>query len=66
MAQVVKDDAPALTACEPAEAIVKANPQDEFTGLKWEFTLKDGRKFTQNYTTNIPKQLPNWRTIGAK
>jgi hypothetical protein len=55
-----------VTACWPSEAIVKANPQHEYTGLKWEFTLKDGRKFERTYTTNIPQPPPGWRTMGTK
>ncbi|HXP82881.1 MAG TPA: hypothetical protein VN976_23470 [Verrucomicrobiae bacterium] len=56
-----------ITACEPDEIIVKSNPQFEaYTGLKWEFTLKDGRKFVRTYTTNVPKLPPNWKTMGTK
>jgi hypothetical protein len=56
-----------ITACEPDQVIVKSNPQYEYcTGLKWEFTLKDGRKFVRTFTTNIPQLPPNWQTMGTK
>lgn len=54
-----------ITACEPAECIVKANPQYRWWGIVWQFTLNDGSTFTVPYTTNIPDQPPGWKTHGT-
>ena len=40
-----------LTACEPSQILVEANPGREHFGFNWEFTLSDGRTFNMPYTT---------------
>jgi hypothetical protein len=55
-----------ITACEPAEDIVKANPGQKHSGFRWEFTLSDGRKFKMGHTFNLPEPPPNWQTQGTK
>jgi len=55
-----------ITACEPSEDIVKANPGQKFSGFRWEFTLNDGQKFKRCHTFNLPEPPPNWQTQGTK
>ena len=55
-----------ITACEPSQAIVQANPGQRFHGFKWEFTLDDGRSFTMPYTSNLPEPPPRWVTLGRR
>ena len=54
-----------ITSCEPAESIVKANPQYTWWGLKWQFTLSDGSTFSTPYSTNLQERPANWKTQGT-
>ncbi len=55
-----------ITACEPAEDIVKANPEQKHFGFRWQFTLKDGRTFPMGYTSNLPEPPPDWPMQGTR
>ncbi len=55
-----------ISACEPSEAIVKANPKDKHFGFRWQFKLKDGRSFPMVHTSNLPEPPPNWQTQGKR
>jgi hypothetical protein len=54
-----------ITACEPAECIVEANPPQTWWGLNWQFTLRDGQTFAAPYTTNVPQPPAEWKTQGT-
>jgi len=54
-----------VTACEPDPAIIKANPGQKYWGLRWQFTLNDGRTFPMGYNSNVPEPPPGWRTQGV-
>jgi hypothetical protein len=54
-----------ITACEPSEAIVKANPGQKYSGFRWKFTLDDDRTFELPYTFTLTEPPPNWRLQGV-
>lgn len=42
-----------ITACEPSANIVEANPDHDYIGWNWKFTLNDGSTFAMPYTTGF-------------
>jgi hypothetical protein len=46
-----------IDGCEPSQAIVEANPQNEHIGWNWKFTLNDGRTFNMPFTAGYRKEV---------
>jgi len=55
-----------ISACDPDEATVKANPREKWYGFKWEFTPMHGPSFVMPHTANFPEPPPNWKTRGVR
>lgn len=55
-----------ISACEPDEGTVKANPDDKWYGFRWEFTPVRRPSFVIPHTFNLPEPPPNWQTQGTR
>lgn len=55
-----------IESCEPSESIVRANPDQEFRGFKWQFTLSDGHTIRLPRTFNLAVPPKGWITQGVR